>query len=157
MSKINVRISIVFLMLAITGFSLSLSGCKKAPNDVEHFTKAVELLDRYMNSNVTEAEAAMLELEKVTMTCEKNNVKSINYEQVYSAIYSRLFLIESARGKSSLADNYYKMAVIHSQKYCANENRPQLTPVELRSLIESVDKNIQTPKWKEHPGSTDGK
>lgn len=134
--------------LSVVLIVVCLVGCSKVPSAVDHFAKVTELLDRYMNTNAVEAEAAMFASEQFTRMCEKAGSNGIEFDQFYAAVYSRLYLVDKELNKQDAAKRYYQMAAEKLQKMNAIDKKPPLSPAEVRERIEGVDAYFEAPLWK---------
>jgi hypothetical protein len=126
-----------------------LLGCSGAPSDVDHFGKSTELLDRYLNTNAVGAEAALLELEAWNRRCKQAGTRGVDFDAHFAAVYSRLYLVERELGKSDAAENYYQKAAESWRHEYATLRLRDPTPAEIKDQVESVDRHLQPPAWRD--------
>jgi hypothetical protein len=133
--------------LCIITASMSSSCSKRAsPGDyLIHVSKAV---DCYIHTNVIGAEAAMLDAEHYTKQCERTRVYGINFDQHYAAIYSRLYLVETALGNTNNAAKYYQLALERWKRFNSEDNPESHVAETIDQQIKGVDRYFEKPIWK---------
>jgi hypothetical protein len=135
------------ILWLLTVLGLFLSGCSRAPTDLDHFNKTAQLVERYMTTNVFEAKSAMLELLQYTRLCESANSQDINFPSSYAAEYSRLYLVDRALGRDLEANRDYESAVRYLQEISLKDRGKRLSPDEVRERVNGVNRYLGTPAW----------
>jgi hypothetical protein len=100
-------------IIVLTG--VGLVGCSKPATRTEFIRKDVACLRCYCASNAIVAEKALLELDQYARQCQKEGVSGILYDEVFSRIYGRLYLVEKQLGERRAAEHCLQKAVQHYQ------------------------------------------
>ncbi len=124
--------------LAISIFVLTVAGlvgCSQPATRTEFIKKDAECLRCYCASNAISAETALLELNDYALQCQKEGVTGILYDEVFTRIYGRLYLVEEHLGKRQAAEAYLQQAIAHYRGSGGSPRQGGLPAQEIRDLI----------------------
>ena len=124
--------------LALTIFVLTaagLVGCSKPATRTEFIRKEMVCLHCYCASNAVVAETALLELDQYALQCQKEGVSGIAYDQMFTRLYGRLYLVEKHLGERRAARYYLQKAVRHYQSSGHGPWQTNLPPSQIQDLV----------------------
>jgi hypothetical protein len=137
------RWPISLLLLAIAGCTQSGT---RALTGGEYVVRLGEFLEVYLTTNAPAAEAAMIELLRLTQECERARTSHIEYDQQYAAIYSRMYLVQKKMSKTAEAQANHQKAIDYWQKFYTR-SRSTLALRQIREQIETMNDGAAQPIW----------
>jgi hypothetical protein len=124
-----------------------LPACRPSASRADLMEKVVSAVEvYYTTSNADEAEKAMLELEILVTNGKAAGVSGLDFDQVYAALYSRLYRVQSYLGKQEHALENYRRAKEHWEKHYSRRGF-SYTVEDIQEQIEIGAQHFGNPKW----------
>jgi len=138
----------LFATILLPLLVLFVVSCDRKPTASDYVDETMAAFETYMLKSAEEAEAAMLNFERVTMEYRERKVKDIDYDSSLATIHSRLYRVRIALGKMDAAATNFNLATNYLHKRYKARRAIIPTAEEMPDEIEGVDRYFGTPVWK---------
>lgn len=139
-SSIHVATLLIFVQI--------ICGCHRGPTASDYVDETMAAFETYMLKSAEEAEAAMLNFERVTMEYRERKVADIDYDGHLAAIHTRLYRVRIALGKVDAAATNFNLASNYWHKHYAARGAIIPTAEEMLAEIKGEERHFGTPVWK---------
>ncbi len=125
------------------------AGCSRRPTRLEFLRMESVALNCYCASNAPTAEAALVHLAQCARQCQNARVSGIQYDEVLSRAYGRLYLIERRLGHAKEAKQYLNAYLQASSRGMARGLGLAHAGTET-TMARTLDEGLR-PAWADRP------
>jgi hypothetical protein len=123
-------------------------GCNRTEQKTNDYIRQSEALqERYCGTNISDAEAALKELETLTEMQRRSGNASLRYAWIYGQIHGRLFLIYRHMGETNLAQKAFETSTQYFRSAGTGTSSP--TSEQWTQSLEKLDFQLDV-KWKRY-------